>query len=357
MEEIESDRIKRIVVHSPTWVGDAVMSLPALHALRRICPRAHITVASRRGTSDIFIESNSVDDVLIQERSGLLSTLSNASKWKRRQFDLAVLFQNAFAAAATAFFARVPMRIGYGTDRRARLLTTALPLPVWKNERHESSYYLNIVAEFERIVFGASSLSKSEPVFDLPVSEERKNSARRILNDHGASPAKPLAILCPGSVNSRAKRWPAESYAELADRLIDAGMDVALIGSPAEMDVSRQVYALAKRQPIVLTGKTSVAEVVAVVRIADVLVTNDTGPAHIGAALRTPTLVIFGPTNPLTTYPLSAQAEVIRHPPDCAPCMLRDCPIDHRCMTAISVAEVFERAIRMIEKTSVQVFG
>jgi len=357
LEEIASGQIKRIVVHSPTWVGDAVMSLPALHALRRICPTAHITVASRAGTADIFIESNSVDDVLIQGRSGLFSTLSNANEWKRKQFDLAVLFQNAFAAAATAFFARAPMRIGYATDRRARLLTTALPLPVWKNERHESFYYLNIVAEFERIVFGAASLLQSEPVFDLPVSEGRKNSARGILIDHGASPTKPLAILCPGSVNSRAKRWPAESYAELSDRLIDAGMNVALIGSPAEMDVSRQVCALAKRQPIVLTGKTSVAEVVALIQIADVLVTNDTGPAHIGAALRTPTLVIFGPTNPLTTYPLSAQAEVIRHPPDCAPCMLRDCPIDHRCMTAILVAEVFQRAMTMIEKTSVQIFG
>jgi heptosyltransferase-2 len=198
---------------------------------------------------------------------------------------------------------------------------------------------------------------QSEPVFELSVSEERKNSARRILNDHGGGPTKPLAIFCPGSVNSRAKRWPAESYAELSDSLIDAGMDVALIGSPAEMDVTRQVCALAKRQPIVLTGKTSVAELIALIGIADVLVTNDTGPAHIGAAMGTPTLVIFGPTNPLTTYPLSAQAEVIRHPPDCAPCMLRDCPIDHRCMTAISVAEVFRRAMTMIEKTSVQVFG
>ncbi|HBB96552.1 MAG TPA: lipopolysaccharide heptosyltransferase II [Blastocatellia bacterium] len=357
MRKTNADQINHIVVHSPTWVGDAVMSLPALHALRRTLPKAHITVAARRGTADIFIESNSVDDVLIQERSGLFSILSNASEWKRRQFDLAVLLQNAFAAAATAFFARVPMRIGYATDRRARLLTTALPLPVWKNERHESFYYLNIVAEFERIVFGASSLLKSEPVFDLPVSESRKNSARRILNEHGAIPARPLAIVCPGSVNSRAKRWPAESYAELADRLIDAGMNVVLIGSPAEIDVSRQVCAQAKRQPIVLTGKTSVAELVALIRIADVLVTNDTGPAHLGAALRTPTLVIFGPTNPLTTYPLSAQAEVIRHPPDCAPCMLRDCPIDHRCMTAISVAEVFQRAMTMIEKTSAQVFG
>src|SRR2546430_8989776 len=146
------------------------MSLPALHALRQVFPKAHITVASRRGTSDIFIESNFVDDVLIQDRTNLLSIFRQVSEWKRRQFDLAVLFQNAFAAAATAFLARVPVRIGYATDRRSRLLTTALPLPAWKDERHESFYYLNIVAELERIVSGSASLLESEPDFDLPAS-------------------------------------------------------------------------------------------------------------------------------------------------------------------------------------------
>ena len=166
--------------------------------------------------------------------------------------------------------------------------------------------------------------------------------------DQRASPSKPLAILCPGSVNSRAKRWPAERYAELADKLIDAGIDVALIGSPAEIDVSLEVCGFAKHQPMVLTAKTSVAEVVALISIADLLVTNDTGPAHIGAALEIPTLVIFGPTNPLTTHPLSSKAEIIRHPPDCAPCMLRDCPIDHRCMTRIIVDEVVAQALLLL---------
>ena len=330
------------------------MSLPALHAMRRTFPNAHITVASRAGTADLFIESNSVDDVLIQDRTSFLSAFGQVSEWKRRQFDLAVLFQNAFGAAATAFLARVPFRIGYASDHRSWLLTTALPLPVWKDERHESFYYLNIVAELERMFFGSSSLMTSEPLFHLPVSDKRKDSAQRIVNDHGASAAKPLAILCPGSVNSRAKRWPAARYAELTDKLIDAGMDVALIGSPGEIDVSREVCALAGHQPMILTGKTSVAEVVALISIADLLVTNDTGPAHIGAALQTPTLVIFGPTNPLTTHPWSSKAEIIRHPPDCAPCMLRDCPIDHRCMTAIAVEEVFQRAMAIKET---QVFG
>ena len=106
-----------------------------------------------------------------------------------------------------------------------------------------------------------------------------------------------------------------------------------------------------------LTGKTTVAELVAMISIADVLITNDTGPAHIGAATGNADAGIFGPTNPLTTYPLSPAAAIIRHPPDCAPCMLRDCPIDHRCMTAISVDEVFHRAIALMTTRTVQVFG
>ena len=97
-----------------------------------------------------------------------------------------------------------------------------------------------------------------------------------------------------------------------------------------------------------LTGQTSVAEATAIISVADVLITNDTGPAHIGSAVGTPTLVIFGPTNPLTTRPFAPNAEIIRQKPDCAPCMLRDCPIDHRCMTGITPEEVFAQATAMM---------
>lgn len=352
----KADKIKRIVVRTPTWVGDAVMSLPALYEVRRIFPAAHITLACHPGIADIFVESDFADEVLVAER-GAFSVIKTAGAWRRSQFDLAVLFQNAFAAALTGWLAGVHLRAGYDTDRRRSLLTTAIPLPAWKDERHESFYYLNIVAELERALFGTCSIADTEPSFNLKVSDKRREAARRLINQAGAQSGKPLAVLCPGSVNSRAKRWPAERYAELADRLADSGMDVGLIGSPAEIDVSTEVSTRARHQPILLTGKTTVAEAIAIISIADVLITNDTGPAHIGAAVGTPTLVIFGPTNPLTTYPRSPSAAIIRHPPDCAPCMLRDCPIDHRCMTAIAPEEVFDRALAMMTTRSVQVFG
>jgi heptosyltransferase-2 len=352
----ETPKYKRIVVRTPTWVGDAVMSLPALTELRRIFPDAHITLTCNPGTADIFIESDLADDVLVTERGGF-SIIKNAQVWRRNRFDLAVLFQNAFAAAFTAWFAGVPVRVGYDTDRRGALLTAAVPLPQWKNERHESFYYLNIVAELERDLLGTSSISGSEAHLKLQISDKRKEAARRLIDQAIAHPGKPLAIICPGSVNSRAKRWPAERYAELADRLTESGMNVGLIGSPAEVDVSTDVATRARHQPIILTGKTTVAEAVAIISIADVLITNDTGPAHVGAATGTPTLVIFGPTNPLTTYPLSAAAAIIRHPPDCAPCMLRDCPIDHRCMTAIAPEEVFDRAVALMATRAIHLSG
>ncbi len=342
-ERLSLNAIQRVVVRIPNWVGDAVMAVPAVRELRRVLPQTHITLVSRPGAADIFTDADFVDEVLLYDRSGLAPIWRQASEWQRRKFDLAVLFQNAFASAAIAFLARVPMRIGYDTERRGLLLTHSLPSPAWKDQKHESFYYQNIVAQLERLLSGKQT-AVTEPRFDLYVSSDRKQGALRLLSEQGARLNAPLAVLCPGSINSLAKRWPTERYAEIADRLAESGSNVALIGSPAELDVSHEVCTRARSRPIMLTGETSVAEATAIISIADVLITNDTGPAHIGAALNIPTLVIFGPTNPLTTYPMSSNAEIIRRAPDCAPCMLRHCPIDHRCMTAITAADVFARA-------------
>ncbi len=339
-------------------MGDAVMTVPALCELRRVLPGAHITLVSRPGTADIFIDADFIDELLVYDRAGLRSAWTQASEWHRRRFDLALLFQNAFEAAAIAFLARVPRRIGYDADRRGKLLTQAIPLPAWKDERHEIYYYLNLVKELERILYGATDLESAEisaPPFALAVSVDRRHCAKGFLREQGLRANAPLVLLCPGSINSRAKRWPAERYAAVADHFAATGASVALIGSPAEMEVSSEVSRHTTNKPIVLTGKTTVAEVTAIVSVADVLITNDTGPAHIGSAVGTPTLVIFGPTNPLTTRPFAPNAEIIRHKPDCAPCMLRDCPIDHRCMTAITPEEVCARATAMMSHSQAEV--
>ena len=349
---VQAELIKRVVVRGTNWVGDSVMTVPALRALRRVLPDAHITLAIRPGARGIFSEADFIDDVLVYDRKGPLSVIPQIREWKRWKFDLAVLFQNAFEAALIPFLAGVPLRLGYATESRQALLTHPLALPDWRSSRHEVFYYLYVIAALEQMLFGTSSICEADPDASIQISENRKVEATDLLHAHGVREDAPVVAICPGSINSRAKRWSAEAYASLADRLIDSNRQVLLIGSKDEADVSQDVTSRMRNHPVVLTGKTSLEQITAVLSAVDLIVTNDTGPAHIGAALGRPTIVIFGPTNPLTTRPFSPVAEILMHPPDCAPCMLRDCPIDHRCMTAITVDEVFERSHALLKRSS-----
>jgi heptosyltransferase-2 len=349
--KFHSQQIERVVVRGANWVGDAVMTVAALRELRRVLPAAHITLATRPWAQGIFAGTGLVDELLLIDdaRRGLRATFRQITEWRARRFDLALLFPNAFEPAFIAAAARVPLRVGYATDGRGFLLTHPLEVPAWRSEQHEVFYYLNLVFGLEHALTGDAQFESREPQFQLQVSAERQAAARRLLSRHGALEDRPLVALCPGSTNSRAKRWPPERYAALADHLMGkAKANVAIIGAREELDVTQEVVAKMRRRPLVLTGETDLAETIALLSVADLLVTNDTGPAHISAALERPTLVIFGPTNPLTTRPFSPTADIIRHPPECAPCMLRDCPIDHRCMTAITPEEVFLRAVEML---------
>ena len=352
MTGLRAESIKRVVVRGTNWVGDCVMTVPALRALRRVLPEAHITLVSRPGTKGIFSEADYIDDVLLYDRKGVLSVVPQIREWKRRDFDLALLFQNAFEAALIPFLAGVSIRLGYATESRQALLTHPLDLPGWRSSRHEVFYYLYLVTALEQMLLGQSTICESTPDGTIQISDTRKLAARDLLRAHGVSEVDSVVAICPGSINSRAKRWPAESFAALADRLIDSHRQVLLIGSKDELDVTDSVTRQMRNQPVILTGKTSLDQITAVIDRSDLIVTNDTGPAHIAAALGRPTLVIFGPTNPLTTRPFAPDAEILRHPPDCAPCMLRDCPIDHRCMTAITVDEVFERSHELLKRGS-----
>jgi len=345
MSELNLKPIERIVVRGTNWVGDAVMTIPALRQLRRLFPDAHITLATRAWAEGLFADCDFLDDLQIHEGSGLRSVVQQVRQWRKRNFDLAILLPNSLETALVASLARVPLRIGYATDGRQALLTHPLALPEWRETKHEVFYYLKIVAELEWLINHEQTFLQSQPDGSLEVSNSRKSRARDSLRSCGIVEAKRLVALCPGSINSRAKRWPTERYAALADRLInELGAQVILVGSNAEAEVSLEVSNQMRNQSLTLTGRTDLAELVATLSLVDLLVTNDTGPAHIASALGRPTLVIFGPTNPLTTRPFSPFAEIVREPPDCAPCMLRDCPIDHRCMTAITPDDVFERA-------------
>lgn len=351
------DQIRSIVVRGNNWIGDAIMSVPALRELRRIFPRAEIVLLTRQWAEGIFLESELVDGVISIGSGGsqLKEKLRQADILKQESFDLAVVFPNSFESALIPFLARVPIRIGYNKDLRGLLLTEPVPVPQWKKHRHEVFYYLNLVAEIEKRMTGICGTMETEPDLRIEISEERKAGARRRLKDAGVDIEKRTIAFGVGSENSSAKRWGAERYASLCDRLrCDLRANVILIGSQKDKEVAERVLELCGSKPVDLTGTTDISEAAAILSVADLLVSNDMGLAHLAPALGTPTVVIFGPTDPVTTRPYSPLAKVVRHPVECSPCMLRDCPIDHRCMTRVTVDDVYNACLGSLQNASLE---
>jgi heptosyltransferase-2 len=336
--------INSIVVRGTNWVGDSIMSIPAMRELSRVFPDAEIVLHTRRWAEGIFRDSDFLDRIITFDPAKwkVQDAIAQSDILREQSFDLAILLPNSFESALTARLAGIPKRIGYNKDLRGLLLTDPIAVPEWKAKRHEVHYFLNLIAEVEKRFVGTSTVLCSEPNSTLEISDERKTEARRILTASGVNLNKKVVALGTGSTNSRAKRWGVDAYADLNDLLQnELDTNVILVGSADESNIAAEVTKLSKSPPIDMTGKTDLAKAAAILSVIDLLVSNDMGLAHIAPAVGTKTAVIFGPTNPVTTRPFSPNAVVVRHNVECSPCMLRDCPIDHRCMTRISVNEVF----------------
>jgi len=327
----------RILVRSTNWVGDAVMSLPALAAIRARFPQAHIAVLARPWVEGLYRHEPFADEIIpYQPRSGwagVKDRLDMAGVLRKKRFECAILLQNAFDAALIAWLARIPKRIGYARDGRSLLLTDAIPVP----ERggippHESYYYLELLHR----VGWVDSLP-TEPLI-------------RLKGVHGET-AKLIGV-SPGAAFGSAKRWLPERFAEAAAVLASQlGAEIVLFGSRDERALCEQV-----REEIAgrghdaknYAGETSLEEFIRLASKCMVFLTNDSGAMHIASALGVPTVTVFGATNHVTTGPTGPLARIVRHDVECSPCLLRECPIDHRCMTAVSAAEVTETALKVL---------
>ncbi|HQU93345.1 MAG TPA: lipopolysaccharide heptosyltransferase II [Pyrinomonadaceae bacterium] len=334
----------RIIVRGANWIGDAVMTIPALRLLRELYPDASISLHTRPWAEGVFRDADFIDEIIpIEGRGSVRSVIDQSRVLRQQNFDLAVLFPNSFESALVARLARIPKRLGYATEQRGFLLTEKLEVPSWKNELHESKYYLNLVDNL-----GTETGTPDEP--RLQVSDERRAEARNDLATSGVHEGRKVIGIGAGSTNSLAKRWPSANFARLADLLSSVeDADVVFLGNENEADITRSVLEAAQEKHIDLTGKTDLGTATAILSELDLFISNDMGLAHIAGAVGTPTIVIFGPTNENTTRPLGPRVEIIREPVECSPCMLRECPIDHRCMTRITPERVFESASKMLE--------
>ncbi len=348
-------KIERILVRGTNWLGDAVMTTPALERLRSSFPQAEISLLANPQTAELFQSSNFINEVVEYHRreQGVEAFIEAIGKLRSRRFDLALLFQNAFEAALLAWIGKIGLRIGFADQYRGLMLTHKLHRRADNHNRHQTHDYLDIVAECERICLGEDFVpANKNPLPSLTVTSEQKDVADELLGCYGIVPhERTLVALNVGATNSRAKCWPSDQFAELADRMVnEMNAQIVLIGGASELDYAEQVIWRMKSSGAVnLAGKTDMAELIGLLSVCDLLVSNDTGPAHLSAAIGTPTLTLFGPTNEFETAPTGPRAELIRAENiECARCMHRSCPIDHRCMTRLTVDEVFARSRQLL---------
>ena len=334
----------KILVRATNWVGDAVLSIPALQAIRKCQPQAEIKILARPWVADIYRGQPYVDGLIIFENRGRHRALAGleclASELRRERFDTAILLQNAFEAAWIAWRANIPERIGYARDGRGWLLTRAVPLPVpGESPPHESSYYLELLRRAGWI----ESLPNSRNV-RLQLETAALDRAEEALIAAGSLRGRLRIAFAAGAAYGTAKCWPADRYAELAGRLIaEFAADVILFGAASEKEVAARVAGL---EPCVinLAGKTAIGDLPAFLARCGLFIGNDSGAMHLAAAVGLPVVAVFGPTDPGGTAPLATMVTVVQRQVACSPCFLRHCPIDHRCMTSVSVTEVLNAA-------------
>jgi lipopolysaccharide heptosyltransferase II len=340
MMSIDPQHILRILVREVNWVGDAVLTLPALEALRGRFPMAEITLLARSWVGGLFAGHPAVDRI-IEYRSedahrGLRGRWRLAGELREGRFDLAVLFPNSMDAALIPWLAGVPRRIGYPTDGRHWLLTHPVSNGPAAESGHQVERYLAIV----RALGGDGT-----PTPRLPVTESARQKSGELLRQHGIPAGDLLVALNPGSIYGSAKRWPADRFAALADGLVEShGAKILLVGSRGERPVLDRVAAHMRRPAVNLVGRTDLPTLVGLLERVHLLVSNDTGAMHVAVAVGTPVLAIFGPTDTVATGPLGKCVRVVRLPVPCSPCLLRECPIDHRCMTGVTVAQILGEA-------------
>jgi lipopolysaccharide heptosyltransferase II len=343
----------KILVRATNWVGDGVMSLPALKALQERFPSAEIVMVVKPSVADLYLHHPAVNRLIVYDAAGEHRDPGGFGKLveqiRSERFDMAVLFQNAFHAAWMAWRSRIPVRIGYGLEGRGVLLTDSVPVPPPALYGHQSNYYL-------QLLFRAGLIERVTPVERIPLEIENSEKAwaTRQLKSLGLGGPRFLIGLTPGAAFGSAKRWLLDRYANLADRLIGAlNADVLIFGSPSEKPLAEEIAHGMSHTPVIMTGETTLRQLISLLVQCRLVITNDSGPMHLAAALGLPVVAIFGSTDETATGPVSPLARIVKHPVDCSPCGLRECPIDFRCMKGVTVDQVHRAVLGLIKEYGV----
>jgi heptosyltransferase-2 len=339
--------IRRLLVRGTNWIGDAVLTLPALAAIRRGMPEAHISVLAKPWVGEVYRICPHVDAIFPfrepGDHAGVPGKLRLARDLRAARFDAAILLQNAIEAAIVTLLAGIPHRAGYNSDGRGLLLTSSVRRTREIRRVHQSLYYVEMVR-----ALGCPPPAPEAPLLVPPA--EYRDLAQKVLRERGRNPEAPVAGIAPGAAYGPAKRWYPERFAAVADRLAEEfGGTVLVFGSAGDRESASAVRAAARTELVDLAGSTSLREALALISRCRVFVSNDSGLMHVAAALGVPTVAVFGSTNPVTTGPMGPRFSILRRPADCSPCYRETCPEDFRCMNAITAEDVWTEARALLE--------
>jgi len=342
--DFNAGRVEKLLIRAVNWVGDAVMTTPALAVVREKFPAAEIVLLANPLVSQLFMPHPAIDRVITFDRNGhhrgVRGRLLLAREIRRERFDCAIILPNSFDSALIPWLAGIPRRIGKKSDGRSLLLTDGFIPAKEMTDGHEVEYYLHLMR-----FFGISGRVRRP---HLTTTSAEQTEATDRLAQAGITDADVLLAINPGAAFGSAKRWYPERFAEVAQTLsAEWGAKVVIFGGPGETDMASEISAALHGRCLNLAGKTSVRQLMALIQRCNFFITNDSGPMHIAAAFDVPLVAIFGSTDHKGTAPCSDRAVVVRKDIDCAPCKLRECPTDHRCMTAVTVDDVASAAQKL----------
>ncbi len=334
---IDKKEIGSVLVRAPGWIGDSVISMPVVRAIRDNFPEAFLRISVKDRVRDLWDGFRFADEIVSD------SELKNKVKM---QFDLGIIFPHSFSSAYKMLRSGVKYRAGYSTELRGLLLTHRVPKPGKFRSKHLLEEYLDILRHL-----GLKIRSK-ELFFEVPSKAQRK--IERLIKKRDKGGSRPIIGLCPGASFGKAKAWPPERFAQVAEYLVRKySANVAVFSGKGETENAKKILQGLKNDVILsLGGNLSVKESAALIEKCAVFISNDTGPMHIAAALNVPLVAVFGSTNPLWTGPIGSRSRVLYRKVPCSPCFKRSCPRKsgrYECLSSITADNV----IREIEKLKV----
>ncbi|MDP2855300.1 MAG: lipopolysaccharide heptosyltransferase II [Smithellaceae bacterium] len=337
--------LHKILIRGTNWVGDAVMTLPAVASVRAAYPRAHLAILAKPPIDDIYKMFSAADEIIPYENKydNPVGVFQLAWRLRLKKFDAAILLQNAVEAAIMTLAAGIPLRAGFNTDGRGFLLTHPIRRTGEILKVHQIDYYLEMVkalgcADIDRAMHLETHISPA--------------TARDIIKQYVPGNGEPVIGIAPGATYGPAKRWMPERFAAAGDRL-SAELDarVVLFGGKSDWETAEQVRKNARADMLNIAGKTTLQEAVYCISQCRLFISNDSGLMHVAGALNIPTVAIFGSTNPVTTSPAGEKTILVRKPVSCSPCLKKTCPTDFRCMTLITVDDVVAAANTLLRKS------